>query len=45
MTNKIKRERAPNWEQEEKVIFFHCYQKVCKIWEDTKTDFNTNQAW
>lgn len=47
--NKMKRERGPNWEQEEKVIFFHCYQEVSKILEDTKKDFNTNnkknQAW
>lgn len=48
--NKIsKRERGPNWEEDEKTIFFHCYQNVAKVLEDPKKDFNTNskknQAW
>jgi len=48
--NKIlKRERGPNWEHEEKVIFFHCFQKVANVLEDSKKDFNTNSkkniAW
>jgi len=49
MGKMMKRERGPNWEQEEKIIFFHCYQKVAKVLEDTKKDYNTNskknQAW
>lgn len=44
-----KRERGPNWEEDEKTIFFHCYQNVAKVLEDPKKDFNTNtkknQAW
>lgn len=47
--NKFKRERGPNWDQEEKIIFIHCFKKVSKILEDSKKDFNTNnrknQAW
>jgi len=45
----LKRERGSNWEEDEKAIFFHCYQKVAKVLEDIKTDFNTNskknRAW
>lgn len=41
-TNKIKCKRGPDWEREEKAIFFHCYQKSCKILEGTKKDFNAN---
>lgn len=49
-TNKIKRDRGPNWKLEEKVIFIHCYPKVCKILRRyTKKNFNTSnkkiQAW
>ncbi|XP_060845556.1 uncharacterized protein LOC132925153 [Rhopalosiphum padi] len=49
-SNKIlKRERGPNWEEDEKTIFFHCYENVAKVLEDPKKDFNTNskknQTW
>lgn len=47
--NKIKRERCPNWDSEEKEIFFHCLNKSKSIIEDSRKDFNTNlkkhEAW
>lgn len=43
--NKVtKRERGPNWEEDEKTIFFYCYQNVAKVLEDPKKDFNTNTS-
>jgi len=44
-----KRERGPNWDTQEKEIFFHCVAKVKHVIEDSKKDFNSNlkkhEAW
>jgi len=40
--NKIKRERCPNWDNEEKEIFFHCLKKLKSTIEDPRKDCNTN---
>jgi len=37
-----KRERGPNWDTQEKEIFFHCVAKVKHVIEDSKKDFNSN---
>lgn len=45
----VKRERGPNWDTQEKEIFFHCVSKFKHVIEDPKKDFNSNQkkheAW